>query len=251
MTSVVKEIYDRFDRNPVKDRHADYSRIGQMSIEGHANGYRLVARPGNTLLGMNIDVTVPGGIFSTQKPTKVETSPNFGGLKPMKTTPSESPGSMKGKMDSLPAVEGLTLPGDPNFDLFFDLHEQVSRLKSLVADAIATMRLSMEPLDFSLAEKSGKRVYSQATDSCTWHRKVTYDVTSIDYSSIRFELDGSIVTPGSVNLKAPAPDGILPGTLPVFREGAAQLGAQAREELSLDTLLAFSSLQSSIEKIYA
>jgi len=252
MSSIVKEIYDRFDRHPLTDTAADYSHIGYMDIRSARNGYRLIPHVGNSVLGMNIDIAVPNGIFSTAAPTKVETSPNFGGLGKIEVKDSSQVGTTTGVIGSAPAVEGLLLPGDQGFDLFTDLHKQVSALKPIVAGAMKSLCYDIELQSFDLEETSGKRLYHRSTGETEWERNIYYQIASTDHVTFGLRLDGSVITSSSdMHVDAPIPDGIKPGSQPVFRAGEYSRGAGARSTMPMESLVAFSGMQHAIEQLYA
>jgi hypothetical protein len=240
----MKEIYDRFDRHPVTDSYADYSKIGHITIACSGDRYRLVAYPGRTILGLNIDITAPGGIFGSSAPEKVETSPNFGGLarvdpeEPLEN--AETTDTRRGTLSRPPAAENLILPGDPGFELFDQLHAQVGALKSVITKTVATTGITIEPAQLQMHGRTGIQMHDYATGSTKHVRSRNYEITSIDDYVFATELDGSVV----------APQGVEPSSVPVFRAGNYSLDGQHPQSLALDSLVAFSGLEVAIQRLY-
>ena len=251
MQSIVMQIYDRFNRHPVTDTDADYSRIGRISIASSRDTYRVVAYPGGTMLGLNIDITAPGGIFSPSAPLKTETSPNFGVLSSM-YVPDEhqSVHTIRGTMNQPPAAENLLLPGDEGFDLFTALHTQIGALQSVVADTIATTGARLDPTHMQMNEESGIQKFDPATDSTTHYRIKTYEVRGDSGTVFEARLNGSVITPGGIKPDTLPPRGVMSDTLPVFREGTYSVDGQPQQPFSLESLVAFSGLQIAIDRLY-
>ena len=251
MPSTIKQIYDKFNRHPVTDSYADYSRIGRIGIASNKNAYRIVAHPGRTILGLNIDITVPGGIFSKGAPTRVETSPNFGSLVGMKVDESSQGaniGTKRGELAQPPATEVLLLPGDEGFELFTQLHTQVSALEPIVGDTIATAGIVLDPTLLGVSdENSGTQMLDPLTGGTIHCRDLRYQVGNASGNTFRATLDGSVITPGGVQIgRKEHPN----GSLPVFRSGTYRVDAQPDRPLNFDSLIAFSGLQCAIQELY-
>ena len=243
--ATAKLIYDLFDRHSVIDSYADYSRIDGIRIDSAGDSYRIAANVGRSILGIHIDITVPGGIFSTEGPTRAETSPNFGGM--FRTDMNKPPdfgdeaAEGKGHTTRPAAHESLLLPGDPGFHLFEGLHAEVSSLKPLVAGAVATTGVKLDPAQLQLDGRWSIKAHDDATGGTQHWRSTTYEVTGDDGQVFSVELDGTVVTP----------KGVEPDPLPVFRAGHFSLDGWLPEQLSVDSLVAFSGLHLAVQKLYS
>lgn len=261
---VMQEIRDRFDHfgKTIGDR----SQTSSIKIVRQPYGYAITSYPKGTygFEGFTADVHAPEGIFGNAGPTRVEMSREKDGLLWLQAEEStEDFGRMtvRGRVAPQAARESLALPGDPGFELFDQLHAELAARRTVVADAIGTLGVTIEPATLAYhSQVSSIGRYNYEKRVATHERRTTLTVTGMhaeaaDYMIADIELDGSQTAP-LPGKGEPLTDTQWPPEYPMmFRSGV--IGASwatgslyVRRELGDESLTAFAGLHASFATLY-
>jgi hypothetical protein len=237
----IHDQFDVFDRYP----YTDHSMISNIKISTRPQGYRVTTYPGGTGYGFDglaIDLDTSEGMFSGDTPVRVETGRDYGPLMVLRVenVDETEDGALvtSGTIDIPVKREGLSLPGDPGFELFTELHDRIKTLKSPLREAIEVTGIKLDPTSFGFRESTGSTSFDHEQKKVTHHRTTAYDVAE-DSMSVRIQLDATIRT----NL------GEEPSSVTAYRSGSLKQDG-ARFDLSMDALLTFSGLHSTVSKLY-
>jgi hypothetical protein len=258
---VIQQIRDRFDH--FGDTIGDRSTTSSIKITPRPDGYAVTSYPNGTygFEGFTLDVRVPQGMFNEAGPTRVELSREKDGLMRFsiqETAEEQGMMAIRGAIEPAVARESLMLPGDPGFELFDQLHAELAARRTVVADAIGTLGVILEPTSFtyhSQVQSAGR--YDHQNRIATHERKATLEVSGMhaeaaDHMHASIELDGSQT--------APMPDDYRNVNWPpeypmVFRAGTIGVGwatgsLYVRRELGDESLMAFAALHANFATLY-
>jgi hypothetical protein len=238
----VHDQFDTYDRYP----YTDHSVISNIAITDRSMGYRVTTYPGGCGYGFDgfaIDLRTPNGMLSGDTPIRVETSRDYGGLMVLhveeQAQDRDGLVTAHGTIDKPVACEGLTLPGDPGFELFAALHDQIQNLQTPLQDVVEVAGVNMYPISFDFKESTGSFSYDRDTKKVTHQRSTSYIVRDKD-TSIEVNLDATVQTEVREE----------PNDIVVYRSGAIK--HEGKEVmLDFDALLAFAGLHSTIRQLYA
>lgn len=245
--AILKKIHDTYD---VYDRYpyTDHSMISSVNISSHPAGYVVTTYPGGlgtAFDGLRINVRARDGIFGSQLPHRVETSRD-GGLMTISVENISNDGIMSGMIQGDPVKrEGLALPDDPGFELFEELHEQLSNIKPEVAAVAGMCGLSQDPTIFNYRVSGGSVSFDHQRGVATHSRFDTYQIGSNQANSrpVSVILDATVQT--AINKR--------PSQEVVYRKGRVHQGADGRgvRLAEPEELIAFAGLNASIRKLYS
>lgn len=211
------QVHDRFD---VFERYSytDHSRISKIAVAASADAYDITTYPGGYGFGfdgLRVSADVP--IFGEAAPSRVETSRDSGELliNFNQGTPDAIDAAemlriarADGGINEVPKIETLTLPGDPGFDLFIELHAKLQKVHPVLLEALEPLCGRILPNTLKVRHKIGGTKYNHEErlminerssllgvgDLATGGTEIIVELDATNYRSFDDRSEGSVVT---------------------------------------------------------
>ena len=267
---LVQAIRDRFELEDQRPIFSDPAITSGIAIDSTADSYKIVVYPRLEYgyEGFAFSAQVPEGIFGEAPPTRIETTFDNAGVmkfeaagKEVVSEPDENGVSFVSQEIRIGPPqnrEGLILPGDPGFELFEQLQAELAALKAPVADAMATLGVSIDPQTLYLYEPQ-KHGASYSYDSnhnrqtTTLNRATRVSASSENCMIYTVDLDASVRYPeealkaGLIKKEEDPPMVYQSGTAYSWRRGEGMVNLP---KLGIESLAAFSGLYAVVRRLY-
>jgi hypothetical protein len=258
---LVQEIRDRFDH--FDETIGDRSRTSSIKVASDQHGYSVTSYPAGTYgyEGFTADVRAPQGVFGEHGPTRVEMSREKDGIMRFTfgdmTTDENGMTTANITLEPQAAREGLLLPGDAGFELFDQLHAELATRRAIVADALGTIGITVNPTVLKYTSQTTSAGHYDHENNIATHERGTLlevggmDASADDYVYVHVKLDGSLTAP----MHKGQPVGYPPEDPMVFRAGTAEADwkysyRHEHPPVGDEALLAFAGLHASFTALY-
>lgn len=230
--------------------------ISSIGITSNKQGYRLTTYAGGWGYdGYVIDAKAEGGLFKANKPTRIETGRDHKNIFPLifgeAEVTDEGLVEVKAAISKPARREHLLLPGDEGFELFEELHAQGQKIQPIITDAINLVQDGINPDYINYEYKGDQGAYfDHDKQIASVKGSALVEIEDDSGQKVKVELDATQNYPFETSGSLPT---FKSNDEVVYRSGIATVEKDGEEEiraLDLYTLVAFSDIQTTLDKLY-